>query len=166
MICPHCGKELPAGVHMAFMKHGHSGGHPGTAPTQTYRSWKNMIARCTQPSSPSFKYYNKLGIKVCQRWRRSFVAFLKDMGEAKPGLSIDRINTLRGYYPGNCRWATKKEQANNRVTNKVYRYRGKKYTISQIAEMLGRNKSTMAHRVGRLGWSFYRAVKTPIRPRS
>lgn len=79
-----------------------------------YWVWAAMIQRCHNPANKRFADYGERGVAVCDRWRRSFQAFFDDMGDAPAGMSIDRINNAEGYAPGNCRWATKFEQAANR----------------------------------------------------
>lgn len=85
----------------------------GFSKSHVYQVWAGMIARCTNPSSSSYASYGGRGILVCDRWR-SFPAFLEDMGLPGDNLSLDRIDNAKGYEPGNCRWATDKEQAVNR----------------------------------------------------
>ena len=81
--------------------------------TPTYRSWASMIQRCTNEKRHNYAYYGGRGITVCVRWR-DFDAFLADMGERPDGTTLDRIDNEGNYEPGNCEWATPKQQSNNR----------------------------------------------------
>jgi hypothetical protein len=82
---------------------------------QTYTSWRQMIQRCTNKNHAQYGDYGGKGIRICEHWRKSFPSFAQDMGRRPEGKTLDRYPNQSGNYePGNCRWATPKEQAQNR----------------------------------------------------
>jgi hypothetical protein len=85
----------------------------GRKASPTYNIWAQMVQRCTNPKHKDWRLYGGRGITVCDRWLK-FEDFLADMGEKPGGLSIDRRDNDGNYEPGNCRWATAVEQANNK----------------------------------------------------
>lgn len=95
-------------------RHGLGGKANGRRRHPLYRTWANIVQRCTNPTSKDYPYYGGRGIRIAPQWRANFAQFLRDVGEKPdPDLSIDRINNDGNYEPGNVRWATKSEQRLN-----------------------------------------------------
>ena len=122
--------------------------------TPGYSSWQNMITRCTQPSHMHYANYGGRGITVCARWRESFANFYADMGDRPDGHSLDRVDTNGNYEPGNCRWATHKQQQNNMRSNVLVEHEGRAMTIAQFADATGIPYATVYDRYAR-GASLY-----------
>lgn len=132
-------------------------GQGGKLRTPTYNSWHKMKQRCLNPKNDEYSNYGGRGITVCERWL-DFENFLADMGPRPTGTSIDRFPDKNGNYePGNCRWATAKEQNNNMRKNIFLEYGGTRLTVAQWARRLGISPGTLHGRL-RSGWSVERAL--------
>lgn len=134
--------------------------------TAEYCTWTRIIQRCTDTKYHGYHKYGGRGISICGRWRQSFEAFLEDIGpRPTPKHSIDRIDNDGNYEPGNCRWATAREQANNRRTNRLLTVDGETWTVAQWAERTGLPDHVIRTRLHR-GWTPRRAITTmPRTPR-
>lgn len=111
--------------------------------------WNGMVKRCTNPKCKAWKYYGGRGISVCEHWR-TFINFYNDMVPSwSPGLEIDRENVNGNYEPSNCRWVTRKVQANNKRSNKTITFNGETLTYSEWDDKLGRHPNTTGERVRR-----------------
>jgi len=142
-------------------KHGHSGsGDRKRPPSPTYYTWMGMIGRCKYTANPSYPNYGGSGIKVCKRWS-NFQAFLKDMGERPIGKTLDRINTLADYKPGNCRWATPSEQQRNKISSKKITANGITLLLIEWSEKLKIPQYILWNRTYR-GWSDHKTINTPV----
>jgi len=142
--------------------------HPSHS--REYSSWKAMKSRCENPNDQAFSRYGGRGIVVCERWSKSFDAFVEDMGLRPEGTTIDRFPDPNGNYePGNCRWATLEEQNANRPNipaDPVVTHDGLTLTLSEWSARNQISRDTIRTRINQLGWTPERAVSVPAQRRS
>lgn len=133
----------------------------GMSNTVEYHIWAGIISRCRNPSNNAYPRYGGRGITVCDRWLNSFENFYADMGpRPTPEHSIDRVNNDGNYEPGNCRWATDIEQANNKRNNIIVGESG--LTLAQIAAGSSIGYKNLHQRLSR-GMCLEDALSTELR---
>lgn len=134
----------------------------GMSRTSEHNTWKTMKQRCCNPNSKAFSRYGGNGITICERWK-SFDNFYADMGP-KPSAShsVDRIDGSKGYCPENCRWATPKEQSQNRAFVRMVTFQGETLCLTDWASKVGIDFKTLYSRLS-YGWSIELALTTPIK---
>ena len=120
-------------------------------------AWRLMIRRCNDVNFPDYSRYGARGIKICDRWL-DFNNYLEDMGDRPLGYEIDRIDNNDDYKLDNCRWSTKKEQANNRRSNHKITYKGLIMNLKQWAEFVGIKRSTLDMRIRHYNWTIEKAL--------
>ena len=124
--------------------------------------WAMMKQRCANRNHRSYRNYGGKGVSVCKEWLHDFESF-KDWAFASgytDKLTLDRIDGNGNYCPENCRWATYKEQGNNRNNNRLITYNGETHTMSEWCDITGLSKATVYCRL-REGWSVERTLTTP-----
>lgn len=137
----------------------------GMSDTRIYNIWSGMKSRCNYPRNVEYQNYGGRGICVCQEWDSSFESFYKWAAENgySDDLTIERIDNDRGYSPDNCRWATYKEQANNRRGLRKITYKGETKTISDWAREYGMSHETLRYRLDVSGWDIEKALTTEVK---
>lgn len=120
----------------------------GMAKSPLFAVWQSMKARCENPKNHTFERYGGRGISVCPRWQ-VFTNFVADMAPRPDGMTIERIDNDGNYEPENCRWATRKEQANNTRRNRVFQTTLGRMTIAQIADRTGLTVNAVNYRIKR-----------------
>ncbi len=166
-----CGRCVNRNGRKKSYKHGGSG-------TVEYRIYHAILQRCLNPKCGEYHNYGGRGITVCARWQNSFAAFQDDLGRRPDSsLSIDRIENEQGYWCGktecpdcgpakrllNCRWATDDEQSRNRRGLRWIVHDGKKQRLVDWAREHSIPANVLGARLN-LGWSFEKAVSTPVAP--
>jgi hypothetical protein len=127
-----------------------------------YSIWMNMRSRCNNPKNNRFATYGARGIAVCRRWEVDFLNFLTDMGRRpSPKHTLERIDNDQGYFPENCRWATRKEQARNRRSSRFLEFDGQTRTSAEWSELTGISQGTLHARL-KAGWPVERALSEPV----
>lgn len=147
-------------MEMSKLKHGYARNgkrHP------IYRTWECMVRRCTKPAASDYPRYGGRGINIYIEWLE-FEPF-KQWAESngwKKGLTLDRENVNGDYFPDNCKWSTRKQQANNKRDTYWIEFMGTKMTISDALQQSG---NIVPHRLAQQrisrGWIPFEAVMTP-----
>ena len=149
-------EERKEHISQAKIKHGLSG-------DRLYYIYDNMMRRCYDKSAEKYPNYGGRGIMVCDEWRDNRQAFF-DWALShgySDDLTIDRIDVDSMYCPDNCRWATQKEQANNKTSNHTLTYNSETHTIAEWAEITGIPPKTLYKRIYD-GWTAEKAITTPV----
>lgn len=136
-----CGCGVVEATRRRSTTHGHT---VAKSTSRAFRIWCAMRSRCGSPSNADWAHYGGRGIAVCERWQ-CFGAFLEDMGEPPPGMSIERTDNELGYYPGNCVWATADRQANNTRRNVFIRDGALTMTMADYSRARGIKYSTLRY---------------------
>ena len=139
--------------------------------TAEYQAWVSMKRRCYSPKYNSFHRYGGRGISVCERWRHGqngftgFECFLKDVGKRPSSKhSLDRIDGDGNYEPGNCRWATGREQYGKTCRIKWVELDGERMMFVDACAKYGISTHNADNRI-RYGWKLEDAIKLPLQPR-
>lgn len=129
---------------------------------ELFHTWVGMITRCYKKTDVAYPDYGGRGIGVCDEWRADFINFYNWAinNGYKKGLTVDRFpNNDGNYEPFNCRWATKREQANNRRSTRYVELEGKRISMADACRVLNVKYKIVNQRINRDGLSFEDAIK-------
>lgn len=137
----------------------------GMSNHRLFSIWHSMLQRCENPNSSGYHNYGGKGVRVCEEWHDSKKFFEWALNNGyREDLTIDRIDGNGNYEPSNCRWTDWKTQSNNTSRNHYLTINGETKTVAQWGEYYGVPYKTIYQRVA-IGWSFERAVSTPVKKR-
>lgn len=156
--CGCASRDAVIGRNKAMAKH-------GLTNSPEFYVWQGAKRRCYGAKSPNYPRYGGRGIKMCDRWRDSFINFYADMGpRPSPRHQLDRINNDGDYEPGNCRWAMPHTQAINRSTTIRLTINGETKPVGDWSRECGISALLIMNRI-RSGWTANRAITEPVRRR-
>lgn len=139
----------------------------GMSNTPEFHTWEGIIKRCTNPKAIGFKRYAGRGITICDEWRHDFMAFYNHVGKKPTSKhTIERINNNLGYKPGNIKWATRQEQANNTRRNHNITLHSWTMNVTQWAKFIGVKQGTISERINHYNWPPAKAIFQPVKHRS
>jgi hypothetical protein len=115
-----------------------------------YGVWQGMKTRCTNPNSNRYQYYGGKGVTVCEEWLNFKTFYDWSIANGyQQGLSLDRKERNKGYFPDNCRWSSIKEQNNNKTDNVMVYHEGSKYTVNEFSQLTGISKGILYRKLER-----------------
>lgn len=175
-VCPNCGSHFFANLQrvrhkitkscgcaksIAKTKHGFANANKQST---EYKIWAGIKSRCENKNTPAYEGYGGRGIKMCDRWRKSFVDFLHDVGfRPSSNLSLDRINNDGNYEPGNVKWSTQKEQCRNTRKTLLVDWRGERLPLKAVCENENIDYRMVWSRINVFGMSVESAINKPVR---
>lgn len=135
----------------------------GESRSKLYRHWKSMIYRCSRPNNRAYKWYGGKGVRVCAEWQ-TYDGFKKWVLETRPNetYTVERIDVNGDYCPDNCKWIPIEKQANNRTSCVMISYNGSTKNLTEWCKELGLDYKLVHNRMTKLGWSFEKAISTPL----
>lgn len=137
----------------------------GMNKTKAYNSWQNLVQRTTNPNHRDYHHYGGRGINLDPKWLK-FENFYEDLGAPpSPKHSIDRIDVNGNYEPGNCRWATHKEQNNNKRNTVFIEFNGQTKTLNEWGFILDMKPNMIYTRLFRYNWSIEKTLTIPSQKR-
>lgn len=134
----------------------------GMTDTPEWSTWMSIRRRCLGKTCSIYKNYGGRGIKMCERWK-TFENFYADMGKKPKGKSIDRIDNEGNYCKENCRWATPRQQANNRRRTIFVEFQGETRTLGEWCRHFSIPHNLAFNRLFQLNWSVEKTFTTPSR---
>ena len=155
--CPQCRKCFTAGPNnKKFCSVACKSRYRSAKMGPAYKSWANMKQRCQNTKHPRYADYGGRGIRVCVRWR-AFANFLADMGPQPIGAELERRDNNKSYCPGNCEWATAKQQQRNKRDTHFITAGRHRQSLAAWAEETGIPVEAIRWRVSN-GWPVHRAL--------